>query len=71
LGDVKLADFREVLRKEGFRAELFGGVLLTLDGNLALKKEIVNGISTIRMEGTISADYFKVRSLLYSQFSIL
>ena len=71
LGDVKLAEFREVLRKEGFKAELFGGVLLTLDGNLALKKELVNGVSTIRMEGLICLDYFRIRELLYQQFCIL
>jgi len=71
IGDLKLNDFKQLLIHSGFKAELFGGVLLVGDGNVALRKEEVDGTSGIKLEGVISEEYFKIRDILYHQFVVL
>jgi cleavage and polyadenylation specificity factor subunit 2 len=71
IGEVRLADFKQVLAQSGYRSEFIGGVLVTAEGTIALKKEEVEGLPRIKIEGVISADYFKIRQLLYSQYTIL
>jgi len=71
IGEVKLNDFKQVLIQCGYKAELFGGVLLVGDGSIAVRKEELEGGSGIKLEGLISDDYFKVRDILYSQFVVL
>jgi len=72
VGDVKLSNFRLVLQQHGLRADFKGGVLV-VNGTIALFRDTEgneNG-SNIRIEGAISEDYFRVRSLLYDQFHLL
>ena len=71
IGEVSLANFKEVLQQAGYRADFVGGVLITAEGTIALRKEEVDGLPRIKIEGVISADYFKIRQLLYSQYIIL
>jgi len=71
IGDVKLNDFKMILQQAGFRAEFYGGALIVGEGNIALRKEEVEGSSGIKIEGVISEDYFKIRQLLYSQYIVL
>ena len=71
IGEVRLADFKMILINAGYRAEFSGGMLVTADGTVSLKKEEVGGVPRIKIEGTLSDDYFKIRELLYSQYTIL
>eukprot|EP01116_Phalansterium_solitarium_P003529 TRINITY_DN14340_c0_g1_i1.p2 TRINITY_DN14340_c0_g1~~TRINITY_DN14340_c0_g1_i1.p2 ORF type:complete len:733 (-),score=366.09 TRINITY_DN14340_c0_g1_i1:191-2389(-) len=71
LGDTKLSDLRQVLAQAGYRSDLSGGVLITADGSITVRKEDRDGVSHIRVEGEVSRDYFKIRELLYGQFRIL
>jgi len=71
IGDLKLADLKQVLSTVGYKSELYGGMLVTCEGSIALKKKMVNGQPRIKIEGILSEDYFKIRNLLYSQFKIL
>lgn len=71
IGDPKLSDFKQVLMNAGYHAELYGGVLWTCEGMIALKKEEVDGQPRIKLDGVLCDDYFKIRDLLYSQYTIL
>jgi len=70
VGDVKLADFRQVLQKEGFQTEFKGGSLIC-NGVVSLRKQEREGKSKINIEGVLCEDYFRIRDLLYQQFKIL
>jgi hypothetical protein len=40
IGEVKLADFRQVLTNNGYKSDLYGGILWTCEGTISLKKVI-------------------------------
>eukprot|EP01119_Soliformovum_irregulare_P022802 TRINITY_DN7866_c0_g1_i1.p1 TRINITY_DN7866_c0_g1~~TRINITY_DN7866_c0_g1_i1.p1 ORF type:complete len:717 (-),score=229.90 TRINITY_DN7866_c0_g1_i1:43-2193(-) len=74
IGDVKLYDLRPLLLNAGFRIELQGGnlVVASPDGlPISIRKDEVNGKAQLKVEGIISEDYFRVRDIVYSQFTIL
>ncbi|XP_024532304.1 cleavage and polyadenylation specificity factor subunit 2 isoform X1 [Selaginella moellendorffii] len=67
VGDLRLADFKQLLATKGIQAEFAGGVLRCAD-NIAVRK---SGGQQLVIEGSLSDDYYKVRELLYSQYHIV
>eukprot|EP01126_Amoeba_proteus_P040381 TRINITY_DN4306_c0_g1_i2.p1 TRINITY_DN4306_c0_g1~~TRINITY_DN4306_c0_g1_i2.p1 ORF type:complete len:322 (-),score=68.84 TRINITY_DN4306_c0_g1_i2:175-1140(-) len=71
IGDVMLSNFRQKLHDAGFRAEFNKGGVLVVNGTVALRREMNGGECGIHVEGALCDDYFKVRELLYGQYTIL
>eukprot|EP01117_Protostelium_nocturnum_P020413 TRINITY_DN9167_c0_g1_i2.p1 TRINITY_DN9167_c0_g1~~TRINITY_DN9167_c0_g1_i2.p1 ORF type:complete len:761 (-),score=328.09 TRINITY_DN9167_c0_g1_i2:47-2296(-) len=76
VGEVKLADFRNVLVASGFKSDLERGILGVSgvaggDANLSLQKKTKEGKSVIELDGSLGRDYFIVRRLLASQYTIV
>lgn len=73
VGDLKLADFKQLLASKGVQAEFTGGAL-RCDGNFSVRKvggDAVQKSQQIVFEGALSEDYYKMRDHLYSQFYML
>lgn len=68
VGDVRLSEFRKILQAEGIQAEFKGEGVLVCNGHVAVRK---TGTGQLLVEGLLSLDYYKIRSLLYSQHAIL
>ncbi|RLN59670.1 hypothetical protein BBP00_00006387 [Phytophthora kernoviae] len=66
-GKMKLDVMKQVLGKSGFQAKFRGGMLVCNDG-VVLKRAMNNEIV---MEGTLSRNYYRIRSLLYEQFTLV
>ncbi|TDH68560.1 hypothetical protein CCR75_005669 [Bremia lactucae] len=66
-GKMKLDVMKQVLGKAGFQAKFRGGMLVCNDG-VALKRAKNNEIV---MEGTLSKNYYRIRALLYEQFTLV
>lgn len=74
IGELKLYDMRSTLVQAGFSADLRHGVLVvnSSDGTLfSIRKTEVGGRNQFKLEGVMTEDYFKIRALLYSQFTTL
>ncbi|BBN04094.1 cleavage and polyadenylation specificity factor subunit 2 [Marchantia polymorpha subsp. ruderalis] len=67
VGDLWLADFKQLLATKGVQAEFAGG-LLRCGENIAVRK---SGGQQLVIEGPLSEDYYRIRELLYSQFYML
>lgn len=75
VGDLKLADFKQLLANKGVQAEFAGGAL-RCDGSIAVRKlggDTVqkSGSQQVILEGPLSEDYYRIRDYLYSQFYML
>ncbi|KAI8087359.1 beta-lactamase-like protein [Thamnidium elegans] len=68
VGDVRLSEFKKVLQSEGIQAEFKGEGILVCNDHVAVRK---TGTGQLLVEGVLSEDYYKIRSLLYSQHAIL
>ncbi|EPB87138.1 hypothetical protein HMPREF1544_06064 [Mucor circinelloides 1006PhL] len=68
VGDVRLTEFKKILQAEGIQAEFKGEGILVCNDQVAVRK---TGTGQLLVEGAISMDYYKIRSLLYSQHAIL
>ncbi|KAI9911602.1 hypothetical protein PsorP6_009581 [Peronosclerospora sorghi] len=66
-GKMKLDVMKQVLGKAGFQAKFRGGMLICNDG-VVLKRAMNNEIV---MEGTLSRNYYRIRALLYEQFTLV
>jgi len=66
VNELKISDFRNVLLKQGMKAEFDSGVLVC-NGLIAVKK---NGLR-LNLEGPLCEDYFKIKDLLYKQFAVV
>lgn len=66
-GKMKLDVMKQVLGKAGFNAKFRGGMLVCNDG-VVLKRALNNEIV---MEGTLSSSYYRIRELLYEQFTLV
>ncbi|RLN63180.1 hypothetical protein BBJ28_00009742 [Nothophytophthora sp. Chile5] len=66
-GKMKLDVMKQVLGKAGFQAKFRGGMLVCNDG-VVLKRAVNNEIV---MEGTLSRNYYRIRALLYEQFTLV
>lgn len=69
VGDLRLTEFRQVLRTNGIRAEFReGGVLVCNDGTVSVKK---TESGKLVLEGLLGPDYYTVRTLLYGAHATL
>ena len=70
LGDYRFADFRRILASAGIDSEFYvkGGVLVAAGGSVRIRKTSPN---TLTVQGVISEQFYAVRALLYSQYSIV
>ncbi|KAJ8925407.1 hypothetical protein NQ315_009239 [Exocentrus adspersus] len=68
INELKLSEFKQVLAKSNISSEFSGGVLWCSGGTIAIRK-VESG--RIMLEGCISEDYYRVKSLLYEQYAIL
>ncbi|ORX87994.1 Metallo-hydrolase/oxidoreductase [Anaeromyces robustus] len=66
-GDLKLSEFKKLLQHEGYNAEFIPSGLLVNESILIQK----NDAGKLIIEGSLSSEYYKVRTLLYNQFAIL
>ncbi|KAF1333779.1 Cleavage and polyadenylation specificity factor subunit, partial [Globisporangium splendens] len=66
-GKMKLDVMKQVLGKAGFNAKFRGGMLVCNDG-VVLKRALNNEIV---MEGALSSSYYRIRQLLYEQFTLV
>lgn len=63
---MKLSEFRQLLISRGFKSDFVAGVLV-VNGSVLVKKQGRN----LAIEGSINADYFSVRRLLYESHAIV
>ncbi|KAM3579119.1 hypothetical protein VKS41_008346 [Umbelopsis sp. WA50703] len=68
VGDVRLREFRKVLQAEGITAEFKGELLLVCNDHVVVRKM---GTGQLLIEGLLSPDYYKIRTLLYAQHAIV
>ncbi|KAJ0402573.1 hypothetical protein P43SY_006812 [Pythium insidiosum] len=66
-GKIKLDVMKQVLAKAGFNAKFRGGMLVCNDG-VVLRRAMNNEII---VEGALSSSYYKIRKLLYEQFTLI
>jgi len=68
LGEVKFSDLKLLLNQAGIECDFHGGVLVCGNGAVNIIKTSKTQIS---IQGSLCTDYYKIRSLLYSQYQIL
>ncbi|KAI9317887.1 beta-lactamase-like protein [Dichotomocladium elegans] len=68
VGDIRLSEFKRLLQAEGISAEFKGEGVLVCNDRVAVRK---TGTGQLLVEGLLSPDYYKIRSLLYGQHAIL
>ncbi|KAI8145312.1 beta-lactamase-like protein [Fennellomyces sp. T-0311] len=68
VGDIRLSEFKRILQAEGISAEFKGEGVLVCNDCVAVRK---TGTGQLLVEGLLSPDYYKIRSLLYAQHAIL
>ncbi|OZJ06761.1 hypothetical protein BZG36_00414 [Bifiguratus adelaidae] len=68
VGDARLSEFRRVLQAEGIHAEFKGEGVLVCNDQVAVRK---TATGQLLLEGVLSNDYFRIRSLLYAQHAIV
>ncbi|ORZ05984.1 beta-lactamase-like protein [Absidia repens] len=68
VGDIRLTEFKRVLQAEGISAEFKNEGMLVCNDQVVVRK---TGSGQLLVEGVLSMDYYKIRSLLYAQHAIL
>ncbi|KAK9693101.1 hypothetical protein K7432_014071 [Basidiobolus ranarum] len=68
VGDVRLTELKRVLQNEGIVAEFKGDGVLVCDDHVAIRK---TSAGQIVVDGCLSANYYKIRSLVYKQIAIV
>lgn len=71
VGDLRLADFKQLLASKGIQAEFVGGQLRCGDYITVRKvgdSSQKSGVQQVVIEGPLSEEYYKIREYLYSQF---
>ncbi|CAG8500288.1 3142_t:CDS:2 [Acaulospora colombiana] len=68
VGEVKLTELKRVLQSEGIVAEFKGEGVLVCNEKVAVRK---SSAGQLILEGSLSEDYYKIRSIIYAQHAIL
>jgi len=71
LGNIKFAELKRFLITKGHNADFHGGIMVCDDRRVTIRKEVNEKRAKIRVQGTLCSQYFKVRDLIYEQYSIL
>ncbi|KAF0698246.1 Aste57867_11121 [Aphanomyces stellatus] len=66
-GKVTLATMKTLLARAGFEANFYGGMLVCDDG-VVLKRSRNNEVI---IEGTLSTSYYRIRDILYQQYTLV
>lgn len=66
-GKLKLDVMKQILGKAGFNAKFRGGMLVCNDG-VVLRRTMNNEVI---VEGSLSPSYYRIRKLLYDQFTLV
>ncbi|MQM07767.1 hypothetical protein Taro_040619 [Colocasia esculenta] len=76
VGDLKLADFKQLLASKGIQVEFAGGALRC--GEYVTVRKVGDssqkggsGTQQVVIEGPLTEEYYKIREYLYSQFYVL
>jgi cleavage and polyadenylation specificity factor subunit 2 len=67
VGDLKLSEFRRKLLDRGYEAEFDAGVLI-VNRNFLIRR---SQQGRLVLEGTFGREYFKLRSMMYSEHAII
>jgi cleavage and polyadenylation specificity factor subunit 2 len=67
-GDAKLSDLKTALEKEGIAAVFVEGHL-QCSGSVSVKRTVLEDGGII-LEGPLSDDYYRIRTVLYSQYQV-
>ena len=66
---MRLSDFKSVLLRNGIPNEFSGGMLFCgVRNNVALRR---HDSGRVTIEGAVSAEYYRIRDLLYEQYAIV
>jgi cleavage and polyadenylation specificity factor subunit 2 len=68
VNEIKLSDFKQVLARQGMSSEFSGGVLWCAGGTVALRRQDAGRLT---VEGSLSDDFYRIRTLLYDQYAII
>ena len=69
VNELRLSDFKTVLIRNGIPSEFSGGMLFCGNRNDVALRRHDSGRVTI--EGAVSAEYYRIRDLLYEQYAIV
>ena len=64
---MKLSALRAALTNASVRADFSAGGLIC-SGRVSVRRE--PGVGEVRLEGPLSAEYYKVRDVLYAQYHV-
>jgi len=68
LGDMKFPDLKRVLNQAGIEVEFSAGVLVCAGGAVTIRRV---SKTQLKIEGVLCEEYYRVRTLLYSQYKII
>ncbi|XP_073994530.1 cleavage and polyadenylation specificity factor subunit 2 [Rhodnius prolixus] len=68
VNELRLSELKQLLTKNGIDSEFAGGVLWCCNRTIAIRRQEGKRVA---IEGWISENYYKVRSILYGQYAIL
>ncbi|CAJ0911722.1 2211_t:CDS:2 [Entrophospora sp. SA101] len=68
VGEVKLSELKRLLQSEGITAEFKGEGVLVCNEKVAIKK---TSKGQLILEGSLSEDYYKIRTIIYAQHALL
>ncbi|CAG0890838.1 unnamed protein product [Cyprideis torosa] len=68
INDLKLSDFKQILANCGIESEFTQGTLWCENGTVALKR-LATG--QVVIEGTLTPQFYQIRSLLYGQYAVI
>lgn len=68
LGNLRFQDLKKVLDRHGIQSEFYEGVLVCENGLVNIRKVSETQIS---LQGSLSMEYYKIRSILYGLYEIL
>nr|KAJ3422087.1 cleavage and polyadenylation specificity factor subunit 2 [Polyrhizophydium stewartii] len=69
VGDVRLSELRRILQSQGFTTQFVGGGVLVVNGSVVVRRSMVDG--SLALEGRMSRDFVRVRSVMYSVQAVL
>ncbi|KAK9497112.1 hypothetical protein O3M35_004488 [Rhynocoris fuscipes] len=67
INDLKFSELKQMFTRNGIDSEFAGGVLWCCNRTIAIRRQ---GRS-VKMEGWISDNYYRVRNILYGQYAVL
>jgi cleavage and polyadenylation specificity factor subunit 2 len=70
VGNLKLSDFKLALASADIAAEFFLGSLMCTRGTNCIRKEADDKTERLTLDGNLSDDFYRIRSVLYDRYQI-